>query len=426
MLSRGVSPVVATLLLVMIVVAAAFVIMGIVRSDMFSPNTGYQVNKDLENLKTVQVKALQDDTFRIYVLNKGGVDIVIDRLYMKDGFGNVVAVVTVGNVTVKVDQIKEIYVDGYGLDSWKWFDITFVTERGNQFNAELYGKLGANFPYNPYFNMSEYLFYVSRVTVNDMIVNNSQVYQNLSRIDGSTYNLASQYMVDLGNVSTPASSYEYDFGEGQYATPKNNIAGLAYPDGLSNYIQYETKVDPAGVCSLSAQFNGKTGNYKYPYMMLTFIFDMNTARLPSMRGTVQFYDWVLNAYVNSGNGFLWFDQNNATLTSYIFQNFTTMIEKGNLLGPNGEWSMVINMTTDNPTVMKWDYIAVTEMLIYFNGIETILHYNVSANVNDAARVMKLTFSTTGIFPLATSSYWFSVYNFNTNQWQYLGLIVGSP
>jgi len=100
------------------------------------------------------------------------------------------------------------------------------------------------------------------------------------------------------------------------------------------------------------------------------------------------------------------------------------MDLGSLIGPNGEWSLILNISTSNNNLnaLKFDYLHVKEVTENVNGIDTLFCYQLVGI--DESVVTKLLFSTTGIFS-ANSDYNMAVFNFDTQSWNYFSVIKGS-
>ncbi|MCQ5377562.1 MAG: hypothetical protein NO516_05875, partial [Candidatus Methanomethylicia archaeon] len=195
---KGVTPVVATILMVTIAVAAGAVILSFMNSSIVTADAGPEVAKTIENLRIVQVKAGFDKTIHIYVLNRGGIDANVNVLYFKDYDGNIVAVIPVDH-DVKVYEIADVIFDGAGYDVWNWYEVAGVTQRGNKIVSEVPGNpfLNDAIP-GPGPNENEYVFRVSEINVNGQVINDPDVLKNLYAIDGQSYSMPTREFAFIG------------------------------------------------------------------------------------------------------------------------------------------------------------------------------------------------------------------------------------
>ena len=427
MKSRGTTPMVATLLLFVIVVSAGAIIFAAVQTNVLGPDTGSQVSRDLESFKTVQVKAFRDGTVQIFVLNRGSIDGIIDKIYVKDANGSIISTVST-NRSVKVNEIQPIFLDSSALTPWNWFEITCVTKRGNSFTAELYGSNGGFIFTNdliskPGLNELWLRFNVSKITVNGVNYTDPFQLNNLIEIDEKTYNVSTKSAQYLGyGDSIPATYYDFDTDTGWYAGPKNTAGALDQVDNDFVHLIEKTNF-------ISGVFGGKVSNVFYSPLNLTFAFFLNTNRMDTMQGTLQFWDWKANAYVDSGNGYWAFVKTNGKDVGNNYWQFTSIVDNdpiGRLVSKEGEWKVRINVTSAKDNLNnKFNYLALTEAYTYNNGIETIFYYNVSSKVANPMNVSELVFSTTGIFPIDSLTYYFDVYNYHDAVWENVGLISGN-
>jgi len=412
--------------MVIVAVAAGAAILTIVSSSVTSADSTNEANRILEDLKIVQVTVGEDKTTRIFVINRGSVDSKVDRFYIKDYDGNLVAVIPV-NQTVKVNEIKDCIVDAAGMDVWSWYEITGVTERGNKILSKVSGNPFTNDalpPPGP--NAHEYVFRVSNITVNGVPVTDQSVFTSLLAIDNDTYAIPSKELGFLGYNDSMAVVY-YDLQGETLEGPK--FAGIealsAYNDG--NYLHVVTNNLPDSSLS-STIFNGTVQNPNYDRLLLNFSFSLQNGQFP-VNCTVEFFNWETGDYSRPGSNGYW-ERLNMDNSNYSGSyNFSIPMKLESIVSDGGNWSLRINITagTKGNINIKYDYLALVLKNKYSNGIETLLYYNVSQHVKDPANVTKMIFSVTGIFP---DSFWFDAFNYShaapaEKHWEILGVIEGS-
>ncbi|MCX8170162.1 MAG: hypothetical protein N3D72_03630, partial [Candidatus Methanomethyliaceae archaeon] len=86
--SKGISPIIASILLIMIVISSASVVYNIAGSLTILPPADTSVY--LEDLKIVNVGA-EGNYIYIYAINRGGVDVIVDAVYVESPSGGVLA-----------------------------------------------------------------------------------------------------------------------------------------------------------------------------------------------------------------------------------------------------------------------------------------------------------------------------------------------
>jgi hypothetical protein len=423
---KGVVPVIATMLLLIITSATVLVLYSYVSGTTVLPDSDQQAGKMLEKLKTVEVKGYADGHYSVFIMNTGDINSTIDTFYVKDFTGNTLVAVPV-NVPIAVGETKEFVFDPYlvGQSPWAWYEVVGVTNRANKVTTNLYGYItgASELGEAPSANEYDYAYNVFNVTI-DNIPTASANLPNLTAIDGNYYSFLAENWTN-SFVSFPTSALEYDINSGIYHT-KSDVSNLNDLSGEPYVLLYNVKTNGSN-CFASGIFSGNTANNKYPQIMLTFIFDVQGSVWDQLTGTIQFYDWSSNEYVTSGNGF--YTLNGSTLPYAVppaqsgFKNFTVILDASALIGENGEWRVLVNITTSNPTTIKLDYFTVKEWVDSPHMFETIFWYQAN-NVIDENNVTNVLFSMTGIFP-SSSSYWFMVWNFDKNGWYALGQFQGT-
>ncbi|MEM3449536.1 MAG: zinc ribbon domain-containing protein, partial [Nitrososphaerota archaeon] len=123
---KGVSPIFASILLIMIVVASASVIYSsVTRLTATGP---YQTSDLLEDLKIINVAADSDHVY-IYTLNRGGIDAVVDSVYVEAPSGTLLMRVPV-YYNVSAGEIVRIAIPRGGLDLSAPLNFKLATKRG--------------------------------------------------------------------------------------------------------------------------------------------------------------------------------------------------------------------------------------------------------------------------------------------------------
>jgi flagellin-like protein len=130
---RGVSPVIATLLLIVIAVAAAVLVymwtVGYAtQMRPTTPETG-------ERLK-IEAGKLTTTSLELHVRNVGGSDVTIDKCYILTTAQDVVAVFNVAK-TITVGSVDTVTVDNPGVQAGRTYIVRLVTTLGNEFSIEL-------------------------------------------------------------------------------------------------------------------------------------------------------------------------------------------------------------------------------------------------------------------------------------------------
>jgi flagellin-like protein len=127
---RGVSPVIATLLLILIAVAAA-VLVYLWVSGYVGTATRAQPEME-EKIKIEAVSGVKSGptTITCYVRNIGGVDAVIVSAYLEAG-GIVVSSASAGGQTsITPGEVKTVTASGLNLSPGKTYTIKLVTKTG--------------------------------------------------------------------------------------------------------------------------------------------------------------------------------------------------------------------------------------------------------------------------------------------------------
>ena len=428
-------PVIATMLLLTIVAGTVLVVYAYVSGATVLPDTDQHVGKMLEKLKTVEVKGYADGHFDVYITNTGSVDSVIDMFYVKDFLGGTLTAKEV-TAPIAVGDTEEFLFDPYlvGQSPWSWYEIVGVTNRGNKFTVNLYGFYSGAYelgegpheytaPNGSKIVEVDYPYNVYNVTIDGAPTNPSNL-PNLTAIDGVYFSFPA---TDLNSViaSYPAGLYEWDYVANKWID-HGALENIKYLNNTGSPASQLIHIN-AQDFNISTVFTGSTTNMKYPKLVVTIIFDV--LKWDKLSGTIQFYDWSTGRYVTSGNGYFAFNGSSlpaANASANVgSRNMTLIINTTNLLGQNGEWQILWNMTsTQKNENIKLDYFAVTEKADYMHAFETVFWYNASSVTNEN-NVTQMAFSTTGIFPASAPDYWFAVYNFDTKNWYYLGQIPGS-
>lgn len=430
---KGAVPVIATMLLLTIVAAAALVVYGYVSGASVLPDSDQHTGKMLEKLKTVEVKGYDDGQIRVYIMNTGSVDSVVDVFYVNDFNGNPIFTIPV-NAEIAVGETKEFIFDTFviGNGPWSWYEIMAVTERSNKVRANLFAFYSGAYELGPRPGEfeSDSGWFVSNVTQNGVPVDPGvlpDLIDNITYIDENNFN-QSTGDVETRNTPHPISSFEYNTSSTKFDDPMTDpIEWLETAEGTPEVFDYQVHLDPVtGFRWVKFQMTGNTGNMKYPMLNFEAVFYINPSNWAAreINGSIQFYDWVAQKYVTTGNGFFTYTKGNLTGGANNYWNLTTgSFPRGNLINEQGEWKVLFNYSTNRNTEFKLDYIAVTENNTYTNDIETVFAYDL--NGINQTKVTRILFSMTGIFPEEASFYWFSVYNFDERRWDYLGTILGS-
>ena len=428
--AKGVTPIIATILLVSIATATATVVYSYMGGISVLPEAEPLASSMLESLKTVGVKGSSNGIFDVYIMNVGNIDSVIDVFYVKDFTGVTVATIPV-NVSIAIGQIVDFQLDTYlyGDGPWSWYEIRGITARGNRFDMNLFAsQSGAQAIGELPEGETDSLYPVVRVIVNGTDVTTDGILQNLTYVDGKFFDVMTGKLV-FNEVSSPATAVEFDFDAGSYNIYHYDVDNLRYAEGIPNSANVVKvnlhNVDSGSGSMMSITFSGSTSNSRYSSLVLSFGFDMNTAAFNGMNGTVQFWDWNTNQYVISGNGYWAFNSDDIYWDTYgsNMRNFSVIMDLGALTSPNGEWSIMLNLSTNKKNVeIKFDYLHVKEVIENVNGIDTLFCYQL-VGIDESA-VTKLLFSTTGIFS-ANSDYNMAVFNFDTQSWNYFNVIKGS-
>ena len=425
---KGVTPVVATILMVTIAVAAGAVILSFMNSSIVTADAGPEVAKTIENLRIVQVKAGFDKTIHIYVLNRGGIDANVNVLYFKDYDGNIVAVIPVDH-DVKVYEIADVIFDGAGYDVWNWYEVAGVTQRGNKIVSEVPGNpfLNDAIP-GPGPNENEYVFRISEINVNGQVINDPDVLKNLYAIDGQSYSMPTREFAFIGYNNSGTATYFDLNGETLEGPKTGNLEFLQiFGDGKGVHAVTNKLPNSSLSCTI---FNGKSQNPEYDRLFLNFSVDIQSGNfLVSI--TVQFWNWETGEYATAGNGY-WQSLNMINNDYGGHYNFKIPFSSYQLISQTGDWSVMINITaaTTGNINVDYDYFALIFGQPYTSGIETILSFDVSSHVDSISNVTKLIFSVTGVFPPDYYYFWFDAFNYShanpaQKHWQSLGVINGN-
>ncbi|MGQ9759989.1 MAG: archaellin/type IV pilin N-terminal domain-containing protein [Candidatus Methanomethylicaceae archaeon] len=123
---RGVSPVLSSLLLIVIVVAVAAVVYSTVNPLSAVPQS--QAPTILESLKIIQV-SVEGNYLHIYVLNRGGIDVVVDAVYVETPSGELLVRQPVYYI-VPAGETADIAFPKGGLDITRPLSFKLASQRG--------------------------------------------------------------------------------------------------------------------------------------------------------------------------------------------------------------------------------------------------------------------------------------------------------
>ena len=131
---RGISPVVATALLVLIAVAtAALLYLWVSGTVQNLPQNAYQLQEQIK-IDAVQYNMANNKyNFTIYVRNVGNTPVKLDTVYIINGNGTVVGYNTTLNATIRPGEVKNItniIVDKNKLEDTTIVQIKIVTTNG--------------------------------------------------------------------------------------------------------------------------------------------------------------------------------------------------------------------------------------------------------------------------------------------------------
>jgi flagellin-like protein len=137
---RGVSPVIATLLLIVIAVAAAVLVymwtVGYAtQMRPTTPETGERLKIEAGKLSVSASPQLS-----LHVRNVGGSDVKIDKVYLLTTAQDVVDVQTPvsGTESISVGAVVEVKVSSFtGVQAGRTYIVRLVTTLGNEFSIEL-------------------------------------------------------------------------------------------------------------------------------------------------------------------------------------------------------------------------------------------------------------------------------------------------
>ena len=424
--NRGLSPVIATLLLLVIAVSAAAFILYLSSSAVLSRSSEAEGARIMEDLKIVQVKVDLDRTVHIWVVNRGGVGAMMDRLYVSDFNGGMAAVLPV-DTALDPGQMKDIIVDAAGYEVWKWYEITGVTDRGN--------KVPSKISENPFTNLAfpgpgpyevEYVFRVTKIIANGLPEASPETLAKVLSIDGNVYSVGSRPGTFIGyNASVSTSYYELN-GESLEGPKKVPEDALYYIDGKIIHVVSNKLADS----SLSSViFEGKVQNPEFDRFMLNFSATIQNGNFP-VNVTVEFWEWSEGSYIRSGNGYWYQSFDNSAMAGNYTLSTGRIWSKG-IFSDAGDWKVRINIsaaTTGNLNT-KYDYLSLILGQKYYEGLEVILSFDTSNNAYNRENVTQMLFSMTGTFPPARSSYWIDIFNYShsspgAKHWQIIGILNG--
>lgn len=431
-------PVIATVLLLIIVSAAVIVIYSYVSGATVVPDTGQQVGRMLEKLKPVEVKGYADGQFRVFIMNTGNVDSVIDMFYVKGFVGETLLAIPASSVAtdtaLSAGEVMECRFDPFLINSspWDWFEIVGVTERGNKVITNLYGYFTGAYELGvgPIKGEYDYAYSVFDVTIDGVSTNPSNL-PNLTAIDDTYFGyLANDWSDTITNHA--AGVFDFDLNTTYNAHfDKNYGYDLSHLEdyGSSTVLHFNVKSTGSDYF-LSSIFNGTSSQLRYPTIVMTMIFDLEGSGWNTLNGTIQFFDWSRNEYVTSGNGYFEYHDGRTLPDAFKppaasgYKNITVSADAANLLGPHGEWSIMVNMSNTDNSNLKLDYFAVLEVTENATPFKTIFWYKL-VDLEDENNVTQIIFSTTGIFPTSGVSYEYLVYNFDEGEWETIGVFQGS-
>ena len=179
---RGVSPIIASLLLILIVMASASVIYVSINPLASLPSP--QTQPLLENLKIVNV-GVEGDYLYIYVLNRGGIDVTVDSVYVESLFGTLLVRQPV-YYSIPTGEIIEIIIPKGDLDLRVPLNFKLATQRGT-LTSYLATVMPSIVPPAP-------LLFTFYPTASNIIIGSyvgGSLPESVRHIDGSYYTIAS-------------------------------------------------------------------------------------------------------------------------------------------------------------------------------------------------------------------------------------------
>ncbi|MDH5806387.1 MAG: hypothetical protein QE159_01445 [Candidatus Verstraetearchaeota archaeon] len=123
---KGISPIIASILLIMIVISSVTVIYNITGSLLILPPV--DISPYLEDLKIVNIGADNNNIY-IHTINRGGVDVTVDMVYVEYPSGGVLAYFPV-YYTIGVNESKTIVIPRNGLDLSKPLVFKLASKKG--------------------------------------------------------------------------------------------------------------------------------------------------------------------------------------------------------------------------------------------------------------------------------------------------------
>jgi flagellin-like protein len=124
----GVSPVIATLLLILIAVAAAVLVYLWVSGYV---GTATRAQPEMEEKIKIEAVSIGDrTTITCYVRNVGGVDAVIVSAYLEAGGIVLTSTTAGGSTSITPGEVKTVTVGGLSLSAGRTYTIKLVTQTG--------------------------------------------------------------------------------------------------------------------------------------------------------------------------------------------------------------------------------------------------------------------------------------------------------
>jgi flagellin-like protein len=218
--SKGVSPIIASILLILIVVASAAVVYTSISPLAAIPPS--QAPTILENLKIVQVSA-EGNYLKIYVLNRGGVDATVDAVYVESTSGTLLLRQPV-YYYIPAGEAAEIVIPKGTLDLTVPLNFKLASQRG-VLTSSLAIVQTSVIPPAP----SLYTFYPTTSTITIGSYVGGSLPSSVQYIDGSYYTIASS-----PSVSNPSYHPSY-FTTQQGSHVNGSLSLLQSQDSQSMY-----------------------------------------------------------------------------------------------------------------------------------------------------------------------------------------------
>jgi len=141
---RGISPVIAVLLLIVIAVAAAILTYVWLTGYLTSQFGSVQTTQLGEQLKIEAAKLETNGNYDIYVRNIGDTDVVIDTVYLLASDNSLITSDDV-SITITAGSVAEVtgtFSDTTGITAGKTYFIKLVTSTGTEVTVEVKAKSG--------------------------------------------------------------------------------------------------------------------------------------------------------------------------------------------------------------------------------------------------------------------------------------------